>query len=129
MEHVTIKQLAAAWLAAKQDEDAARAARLEIEEAIVAQMPGKDEGATSIENDAVRVVVTRKLNRKVDADALKDAWESLPATLHKAFNWKPDLSVSVFRKLDADEAAQCLKFITTTPAKPSIKVEEIQAND
>lgn len=129
MEHVTIPHLAAAWQQAKQDEDAARAARLEIEAEIVAQMPGKDEGATSVENEAFRVVVTRKLNRKVDTKALQDAWETLPEALHRAFSWKPDLSLTMFRKLDEQETAQCLQFVTTTPSKPSIKVEEIAPND
>ena len=125
MQQATISELSAAWLQAKADEDAARAARLEIEAAIVAAIPGPDEGTTSTETEAVKVSVTRKLTRSVDTEALQSAWMSLQPTVQKAFTWKADLSVSVLRKLDDQESAQALRFITTKSAKPAVKVEPI----
>lgn len=125
MNSISISELSAAWLAAKADEDAAKARRYEIEAEIAAALPGKDEGSTSQEGDTYRVVVTRKLTRKVDAEALKSAWNSLQPTVQKAFNWKPDISLSVLRKLDEQETAQAARYITTSPSKPSIKVELI----
>lgn len=125
MEQASITLLAAAWMQAKQEEDDAKARRYEIEAEIAAALPGKDEGATSSENEKVRVCVTRKLTRKVDGEALKEAWNSLQPTVQKAFSWKPDLSISVLRKLDEQETAQVARFITTAPAKPAVKCELI----
>lgn len=125
MESTTTAQLAAAWLAAKADEDAARAARIEIEEAIVAALPGKDEGSTSTESDQFRVVVTRKLNRSVDTDALKRNWHDLPEIAQASFRWKADLDLSMFRRLDDGVRAHLLQYVTSKPAKASVKIDLI----
>ncbi len=119
--------LAAAWLQAKADEDAAKARRYEIEKEIVAAVPVNDEGTAKTEVGALRVSVTAKLTRSVDTEALQGAWASLQPTVQKAFNWKADLSVSALRRLDEQEAAQALRYVTTKPAKPAVKVEAIEA--
>lgn len=123
MNHATITELSAAWLAAKAAEDAAKARRYEIEEQIVAALPGADEGTATEKTDTVKVSVTRKLTRAVDTDALREAWASIQPTVQKAFTWKADLSVSVLRKLDSQELEQAQRYITTKPAKASVKVE------
>ncbi len=117
--------LAAAWLQAKADEDAAKTRRYEIEKEIVAAVPVKDGGTAKTEVGALRVSVTTKLTRSVDTDALQTAWASLQPTVQKAFNWKADLSVSALKRLDEQEAAQALRYVTTKPAKPAVKVEAI----
>lgn len=117
--------LAAAWLQAKADEDAAKTRRYEIEKEIVAAVPVKDEGTAKTEVGALRVSVTTKLTRSVDTDALQTAWASLQPTVQKAFNWKADLSISALKRLDEQEAAQALRYVTTKPAKPAVKVEAI----
>ena len=117
--------LAAAHVQAKADEDAARARRIEIEEQIVTLMPVKDEGTTKMDDAGLRVTVVTKITRSVDADALRESWASLQPTVQKAFDWKPSVSVSVLKRLDEQEAAQALRYITTKPAKPAVKVEPI----
>ncbi|MBL8445648.1 MAG: hypothetical protein JNK52_16530 [Zoogloeaceae bacterium] len=125
MNQITLSELSAAWLSAKADEDAAKARRLEIEAAIVAAMPGADEGTVSEKTETLKVSVTRNFTRSADVDALMQAWTSLQPTVQKAFSWKADVSVSVsvLRKLDAQEIEQASRFITTKPAKASVKVE------
>lgn len=117
--------LAAAWLQAKADEDAAKTRRYKIEKKIVAAVPVKDEGTSNTDLGALRVSVTTKLTRSVDTEALQGAWASLQPTVQKAFNWKADLSVSALKRLDEQEAAQALRYVTTKPAKPAVKVEPI----
>lgn len=117
--------LAAAWLQAKADEDAAKTRRYEIEKEIIAAVPVKDEGTSKTDLGALRVSITTKLTRSVDTEALQTAWASLQPTVQKAFNWKADLSISALKRLDEQEAAQALRYVTTKPAKPAVKVEAI----
>lgn len=117
--------LAAAWLQAKADEDAAKTRRYEIEKEIIAAVPVKDEGTAKTEVGALRVSVTTKYTRSVDTEALQTAWASLQPTVQKAVNWRADLSISALKRLDEQETAQALRYITTKPAKPAVKVEAI----
>ena len=117
--------LAAAWLQAKADEDAAKARRYEIEAQIVDALPVKDEGTSKTDIGALRVSVTTKLTRSVDTEALQSAWASLQPTVQKVFNWKADLSLSALKRLDEQETAQALRYVTTKPAKPAVKVEQL----
>lgn len=125
----TLPALAAAWLQAKADEDAAKARRYEIEAQIIGTVPVKDEGTSKTDVGALRVSVTTKLTRSVDTEALQTAWASLQPTVQKVFNWKADLSLSALRRLDEQETAQALRYVTTKPAKPAVKVEAIATTD
>lgn len=123
----TLDTLAAAWIQSKAMEDRARKQRLDIEQSIVSLVQSKDEGSVSAEAGALAVSVTFKLNRKVDADALKCAWSGLPPTVQDAFSWKPDVSLSQLRALEKaapNDYGLALQFITTTPAKPAVTVKE-----
>jgi len=121
----SLATLAATWAQVKAEEDAAKARRLEIEAQIVGVMPAKDEGVTKVEQDGLRVSVTYKLTRSVDTDAVRGAWGSLQPAVQSAFRWKADIDTKALRELDAQEAQQIAPFITTKPAKPSVKVEPI----
>lgn len=125
---IQLATLAAAWLQAKADEDAAKTRRYEIEKKIIAAVPVKDEGTAKTEADGLRISVVTKHTRSVDTEALQTAWASLQPTVQKAFNWKADLSMSALKRLDEQETAQALRYVTTKPAKPAVKVEAIEAN-
>jgi hypothetical protein len=123
----TLDTLAAAWIQAKASEERARQQRIDIEQSIASLLPAKDEGTVSQTAGALAVSITYKLTRKVDADALKAAWQTLPPTVQAAFTWKPDLSLSQLRALEKAaplDYAKALHFITTTPAKPSVSIKE-----
>ena len=125
---MTISQLAAAWLAAKADEKAANARRLEIEEAIVSAFPVGVEGTDTIEDGNVKVKVTHKLTRTVDSKALSANWSALSAAVQDVFIWKADVSMAALRRLQEkhpDSYVAAATFITSKPAKASVSVEEV----
>ncbi len=124
---ITIETLAAAWVIAKAGEDRAKAERYEIEKAMLALMPSKEEGTVSHGEGSLKVSATYKLTRKVDATELQGAWTALPEIVQAAFTWKPDVSISQLRALEKANPENyqiALRFITSAPAKPSIKVEQ-----
>jgi hypothetical protein len=125
---LTLAQLAAAWQAAKADEKAANARRLEIEEQIVDLFPVGVEGTDAIEQDGVKVKVTHKLTRTVDTKALQQHWNSLSAFAQDVFNWRADVSLPAMRRLQEnhpDLYPSIAVFITSKPAKPAVSVEEV----
>lgn len=128
MKPMTIPELVAARIEAKRAEDAAIAARRELDEQISLQLSaGKAEGTESLKmpDMGVKVTVTYKVSRKVDSDKLSAAWANLSASEQAAFKWAPDVSVTGLRKLEGDSLIAVSKFITTNPAAPSVKVELI----
>lgn len=126
MNHLTISELSAAWLTAKADEDSAKARRLEIEAAIVAAIPGADEGTATEKTEAIKVSVTRKLTRSVDTEALQEHWSFLPAQAQAVFKWSADIDTRKLRAaqdMAPDAYAAAAQFITAKPSKPGVKVE------
>jgi len=110
---------------AKEEEDAAKKRRLEIEEQIVALFP-QDKGFEGTVSDG-GVSISWKVTRTVDTAALQAAWEDLSANAQKAFRWKADLDLKSYRAIhDFDPAAaRALSlFVTTKDAKPSITIKE-----
>lgn len=126
---VSLEILARSWLDAKRDENEAKARRLAIAMAICEQMPSSDLEATdSRDIGNLRLIVTRKLTRGIDIQALKNDWAQLPPPAQKAFRWKPEVDLKNLRALefaapaDYDLAAH---YITTKPATPSVDIEEV----
>jgi len=120
----TPELLAQAWLDAKAEENAARAKRIEIEEELLAILPCREEGSqTSKLENGMRVVTEGRLNRSIDAKALSDDWNELPAIIQGTFHWKPDLKITCFKSLEDDHKALIAKYVTTKPAKAGVKVE------
>lgn len=120
----TAEQLAQEWLDAKAEENAARAKRIEIEEELLAILPCREEGSqTSKLENGMRVVTEGRLTRSIDAKALADDWNDLPAIIQGTFHWKPDLKITCFKSLEDDHKALIAKYVTTKPAKAGVKVE------
>jgi hypothetical protein len=125
MERATLAELKAAWLAAKDAERAANEERLTVEAAMLALLPEKQEGTVSDKDTGVSV--TYKLTRKADTAALQTDWQQLPQTVQSAFTWKADVSakqIKAIQELDPAAFEVAAKYITTTPAKPSISIKE-----
>ena len=84
----TAEQLAQEWLDAKAEENAARAKRIEIEEELLSLLPCREEGSqTSKLENGMRVVTEGRLTRSIDAKALADDWNDLPAIIQGTFHW------------------------------------------
>lgn len=120
----TAEQLAQEWLEAKAEENAARAKRVEIEEALLELLPCREEGSqTSKLENGMRVVTEGRLTRSIDAKALADDWNDLPAIIQGTFHWKPDLKITCFKSLGVFHKVLIAKYVTTKPAKAGVKVE------
>jgi hypothetical protein len=127
MQAVTLEQLVAARLSAKRAEDAAVAARREIDEQISNLLRPSDklEGTVSQKAGEYKISVVYKLTRSVSTEDLQKAWDKLSAEQQQAFKWKADVSVSALRKLDDKAQLAVSRFITSKPASPSITIEAI----
>lgn len=127
MKALTISELVAARISAKQAEDAAIAERrsLDAQLAELLKDPNKPEGAVSQKLDdlGVKLSVTYKINRSVDSKKLQADWDKLSAAAQAAFRWKPEVSVSELRKLEGPDAASAAIYITAKPGAPSIEIE------
>ena len=107
----------------KAEENAARAKRVEIEEALLEIMPCRDEGSqTNKLDNGMRVVTEGRMTRSIDAKN-PGRLEQFAAIIQGAFHWKPDLKITCFKSLEDDHKALVAKYATTKPAKAGVKVE------
>ena len=127
MKALTISELVAARISAKQAEDQAIAERRNIDAQLAELLkdPAKPEGAISqkLEDLGLKLTVTYKISRSVDGKKLQDEWDKLPAGAQAAFRWKPDVSVSELRKLEGIDATVAAAYITAKPASPSVDID------
>lgn len=127
MKPMTLTELIAARIETKRAEDAAVAARREVDAELALLLKEKDvlEGTVSAKEGGFKVSITYKLDRKVDTDKLQAGWSQLSPAASAAFKWKADISVSALRKLEGADAQAAAAYITTKPATPSITIEAI----
>ena len=127
MQAMTISQLVAARISAKQAEDEAIAERRRIDEQLAELLknPNKPEGAISqkLEDMGLTLTVTYKINHTVDAKKLQAEWDKLSAGAQAAFKWKPEVSVTELRKLDGIDATVASAYITSKPGAPSVEIK------
>lgn len=129
MKALTISELVAARISAKQAEDEAIAERRRIDEQLAELLknPDKPEGAISqkLDDIGLKLTVTYKINRTVDAKKLQAEWDKLSAGAQAAFKWKPEVSVSELRKLDGIDATVAAAYITAKPGAPSVEIQAV----
>lgn len=123
-----IDGLAADWLAAKAEEQAANKRRLEIEKELTEALDAKDEGSITHKLENHKVTLTQPVRRTVDPDM----WESVKYKV-------PEQLRPVKVKIEADAAgmkylanneptfwAAIAPAFTTKPGKIGVKVEEVK---
>lgn len=88
---LSMTELVALRVQAKEREDAAIAHRREIDAAIVDAVGQVPEGTKSQDVDGWKVSVTFKLDRKLDTNSLQSAWGKIPIAAQNAVKWKADL--------------------------------------
>ena len=120
-----IGSLAAALYAAKREEDAAKARRIEAEEKIAALVETGDNGSKTVEaGNGLKVTVKRALSYEGDCLALTAALgvlapvEIIPAD--RAFS--PKLYEKL-RKDDPEAFAKAAQFVTTKPRKTAVTLK------
>lgn len=120
---LTLAQVAASWMQAKEDERKAIEHRRALDKMIVDMMPKQDEGSVTENTGDYKITATYKLDRKIDTTALQLDWAKLPAKATEAIKWKADLSVTQFRGLSEQDKLSLSPYITTKPASTSVSVE------
>jgi len=113
------------YLMCRAAEESAKAQRLKAESALIAAVANdKPEGSKSVHTDRFKISVSNKLTRKLDHDAYLRIKESLPETLQFVI-YKPEISVTILRHLEAVDPKLAAQCITSKPAKPSVEIKEV----
>ncbi|PJK01477.1 hypothetical protein CO615_04150 [Lysobacteraceae bacterium NML75-0749] len=124
-----IDHAAHALALAKQQEEAAKAARIQAEEALIQLVGAKPEGTTRCETAYFKVTTTGKLTRKLDESAYAALAGDIPDAIRaRLIRVKHDLVLSELRHLQNNEPelyARIAPAITVTPAKTAVTVETL----
>ena len=106
----------------KEREDAAKNERTALENDLAEAIATKDEGTESRTAGQYKITVTSKLNRTLDYPAYQAIENDIPEGV-RCVKFEPKLDLKKLRAMDAVRPGFSAAFITTKPAKPSVKVE------
>lgn len=122
-----ISEAAAAWLDAKQAEEAANAKRIDAEQKLTALIEHKTEGATKMEVGLYRITLTGKLTRALEAEKIDALATRIPIpVLQRLVQYKPSLNLKELRYIEANEPQHYRVFaeaLTIKPAKTAVSIE------
>ena len=122
------QQLSQAWLEAKVDEDALKARRIEIEEAIISQLGRREEGSKTHDLGTHKITITGVVSRTLD----KVVWESIKDRIPEELRpvtYEPKLDTAGVKWLqtnDPDTYRLVAKALTIKPGKTNVKVTTIK---
>lgn len=112
---------------AKAAEARAVASRIKAEQAVLAFIPPKPEGSTTLKHGAWKVTATFGMNRTLDPALIETVRAEIPEALfEQAIEYKPSLVMAGLRYLIANEPetySLLAQAITAKPAKPSVRLE------
>jgi len=120
-----LEHLVPLFVEAKRAEDAAKKARVEIEERILAVAPAREEGSTTTEAAGFKVTTTGKLSYKADdLDALREVCRTWDANLVpiKTVHAIDETGCRFLRANRPELWAQVARVVTVAPAKTAVKV-------
>ena len=129
-----LERLLIEWRVAKQLEQEATLRRRNIEDEIKAAI-GFDEsreGSEALPFDGGRVVITARLDRKVDGTLARQlATENhLEDWLDRLFRWKPELELRAWKKAPEYVTQAFAPAITTKPGRATFSLElELEKGD
>lgn len=123
-----VHPLAVEWYNAKAAEKEAQERRREAEDALIEELniDPNQEGTDSIDLDGgAKLKVTRRLSRKVDAEAAQElaAEHGLEAHIEQLFRWKPELNKKAWDSASAEITGALAPAVTTTAGRPSFTIE------
>ena len=87
------------------------------------QKLSKDEGTVNLDG----ATVSYKMSRSIDQKILQEYSDKWPDSVKKCIKWKADLDLKAYRgvqEFDKDGFAIISKYVTSKPAKPSIKFND-----
>lgn len=121
-----VDHLARRWLEAKEAERVAIETRRDIEDELVSALraPSDLDGTFYAEWTGYKVKIVGRLNRKIDADKLRElAYEAgLEDHLGSLFRWKPEINAKAWDAAAPSITTPLLGAITTTPGRPSFTI-------
>lgn len=104
-----IDPLARDWIAAKQEEDAARKRRIQIEGQLAEALETKEEGSITHKLDNYKVTLTQPVTRKLDESAWEEVKSKAPMEMWpvktkveadaRGMKWLQDNEPAVWRKI------------------------------
>jgi hypothetical protein len=122
--------LYAKWLDLKEAERSIVEQRREIEDQMVESMTidTTANSAKTMVDGGYKVTVTTRLSKRVDSDALQEIARDngLFEHLQYLFRWKPEIDAKAWKSADQSITKPLLGAITTTPSRPSFKIELIE---
>ena len=123
-----MNSLYAQWLELKRREDEARALRNALEAEMSAGIPDDWEGSKTWEDGPYKIKASRKFNRKVDGNRVRDisAQFGLEEYTNTLFRWKPEINLKVWKSADETITKLLADAITTVPRRISYKIEEVE---
>jgi hypothetical protein len=124
---MSLSDLSAQWMAAKDAEKAAQEERRLIEDRMLSLI-GLPEAFDGTENAAApgfKIKLVGRLNHRIDSDKLQEiaAENGLTDHLSSLFRWKPEINVRSWKAADESITTALLEAITTTPGRPSFSIE------
>lgn len=125
-----INEAAKALEIAKFAEARATAERIRAEQSLVELLPAKTEGSVSMKGADYKVSITYAMNRTVDTAALNSIWSGLSDGMRRVFPIKHGLDTKELRHWmnnNPGEYAVLAQAVVSKPAKPSVRVERIEA--
>ena len=111
--------------AAKAKEEEAKIQRIEAEEGIAAILGIKEEGTVKRTVWGYSVTVTTKLTRTLDYEVYRAIEDGIPEGV-RCVDMKPSLNLKKLRALEMVDPSLPAMFITTKPAKASVKLEVVE---
>lgn len=123
-----IDKLVLSLSAAKKAEDDAKSKRIEAEEALIALLGCKEEGAQTHKGENFKVTITGKVNRTLDVAAWDSIKLHIPETL-RPVKYKPEIDVTGLKWLKENEPgvyATACQAISAKPGKASVTFSEIK---
>lgn len=120
-----LEHLVPLFVEAKRAEDAAKKARVEIEERILAVAPAREEGSVTLETGGYKLTTIGKLSYKADdLDALREVCRTWDASLVpiKTVHALDDTGCKYLRANRPELWAQIARVVTVAPAKTAVKV-------
>ena len=127
MNETSSIDLSRAWLEAKAAEEAAKAQRIEIEEALIKQLGVRAEGAKTHDLGEFKVVITGIMNRSLN----KEVWESIKDKLPleiRPVTYEPKLDVAGVKWLREHQPEQykiLAPALTVRPGKAGVKIVQV----
>ena len=124
---MSLSDLSAQWIAAKDAEKAAQEERRLIEDRMLSLigLPEAFDGTENADAPGFKIKLVGRLNHRIDSDKLQEiaAENGLTDHLSSLFRWKPEINVRSWKAADESITTALLEAITTTPGRPSFSIE------